>query len=88
MYFIEHSLFPENMQPLIITAAPYGPEWLPRDVEGLPLSGPSCLPASRFLHWASRKCDIHADVRVRPVSSGTISLSSNTRTVQSTESKE
>ncbi len=38
MYFTEDSLFPENMQPLIITAAPYGPEWLPGDVEDLPLS--------------------------------------------------
>ncbi len=38
MYFTDDSLFPENMQPTIITAAPYGPEWLPGDVEDLPLS--------------------------------------------------
>lgn len=38
MYFTDDSLFPENMQPLIITAAPYGPEWLPGDVEDLPLT--------------------------------------------------
>lgn len=38
MYFTDDSLFPENMQPLIITVAPYGPEWLPGDVEDLPLS--------------------------------------------------
>ena len=31
MYFTDDSLFPENMQPLIITAAPFGPEWLPGD---------------------------------------------------------
>src|SRR5262245_40942596 len=31
MYFTDDSLFPENMQPLIITAAPYGPVWLPED---------------------------------------------------------
>jgi uncharacterized protein (DUF849 family) len=31
MYFTDDSLFPENMQPLIITAAPYGPSWLPGD---------------------------------------------------------
>ena len=36
MYFTDDSLFPENMQPTIITAAPYGPEWLPGDVEDLP----------------------------------------------------
>jgi uncharacterized protein (DUF849 family) len=38
MYFTDDSLFPENMQPLIITVAPYGPEWLPGDVEDLPLT--------------------------------------------------
>jgi len=38
MYFTDDSLFPEHMQPTIITAAPYGPEWLPGDVEDLPLS--------------------------------------------------
>ena len=38
MYFTDDSLFPENMQPTIITAAPYGPEWMPGDVEDLPLS--------------------------------------------------
>ena len=37
MYFTDNSLFPENMQPLIITAAPYGPEWLPGDAD-IPLS--------------------------------------------------
>lgn len=35
MYFTDDSLFPENMQPTIITAAPYGPEWLPGDVDEL-----------------------------------------------------
>jgi uncharacterized protein (DUF849 family) len=38
VYFTDDSLFPENMQPLIITAAPFGPEWLPGDVEDLPVS--------------------------------------------------
>ncbi|WP_228061385.1 3-keto-5-aminohexanoate cleavage protein [[Phormidium] sp. LEGE 05292] len=38
MYFTDDSLFPENMQPLIITAAPFGPEWLPGDVEDIPVS--------------------------------------------------
>src|SRR5512136_3297353 len=37
MYFTDDSLFPENMQPLIITAAPYGPEWLPGDCD-IPVS--------------------------------------------------
>ena len=38
MYFTDDSLFPENMQPLIITVAPYGPQWLPGDCADLPLS--------------------------------------------------
>jgi uncharacterized protein (DUF849 family) len=37
MYFTDDSLFPENMNPLIITAAPFGPEWLPGDCD-IPLS--------------------------------------------------
>ena len=31
MRYTDDSLYPENMQPLIITAAPYGPTWLPGD---------------------------------------------------------
>ncbi len=31
MYFTDDSLLPENQDPLIITAAPYGPVWMPSD---------------------------------------------------------
>ena len=31
MRYTDDSLYPENMAPLIITAAPYGPTWLPGD---------------------------------------------------------
>jgi uncharacterized protein (DUF849 family) len=31
MNFIDGSLFVENMEKLVITAAPYGPEWMPSD---------------------------------------------------------
>ena len=31
MYLLDGHLFPENQAPLVITAAPYGPEWLPSD---------------------------------------------------------
>jgi uncharacterized protein (DUF849 family) len=31
MNFLDGSLFPENQQKLVITAAPYGPEWSPED---------------------------------------------------------
>ena len=37
MYYTDDSILPENMAPLIITAAPYGPEWLPGDAD-IPLS--------------------------------------------------
>ena len=33
MYYTDDSILPENMEPLIITAAPYGPEWLPGDAD-------------------------------------------------------
>ena len=32
MYFTDDSLLPENMPPLMITAAPYGPMWMPQDL--------------------------------------------------------
>ena len=31
MYLLDGHLFPENQEKLIITAAPYGPEWIPED---------------------------------------------------------
>lgn len=37
MFYTDDALFPENMPPLIITAAPYGPEWLPDDCD-IPVS--------------------------------------------------
>ena len=39
MYFTSDSLLPENQQPLIITVAPYGPQWLPSDYpEDIPVT--------------------------------------------------
>jgi hypothetical protein len=35
MYFTDDSLFPENMRPLVITAAPYAPAWLPGDASDI-----------------------------------------------------
>ena len=31
MYFTQDSLLPENQAPLMITAAPFGPQWMPSD---------------------------------------------------------
>jgi uncharacterized protein (DUF849 family) len=38
MIYTDDSLFPENMLPLVITAAPYGPTWLPGDAEDIPVT--------------------------------------------------
>lgn len=39
MYFSDRSLLPENQPPLIITAAPYGPTWIPSDFpEDIPVT--------------------------------------------------
>ena len=39
MNFLDGSLFPENQQKLVITAAPYGPEWIPSDFpEDIPVT--------------------------------------------------
>jgi uncharacterized protein (DUF849 family) len=41
MNFIDGSLFPENQEKLVITCAPYGPEWMPADFpEDIPVSIP------------------------------------------------
>lgn len=39
MHFLDGHLYPENQDKLIITAAPYGPEWIPSDYpEDIPVS--------------------------------------------------
>ena len=39
MNFLDGSLFPENQQKLVITCAPYGPEWEPSDFpEDIPVT--------------------------------------------------
>jgi uncharacterized protein (DUF849 family) len=39
MNFLDGSLFPENQEKLVITAAPYGPEWIPSDfAEDIPVT--------------------------------------------------
>lgn len=39
MHFLDGHLFPENQDKLVITAAPYGPEWIPADFpEDIPVS--------------------------------------------------
>jgi uncharacterized protein (DUF849 family) len=38
MQFLDDSLFPENQQPLVIQAAPFGPEFLPGDSDDIPVT--------------------------------------------------
>ncbi|TDY21565.1 uncharacterized protein (DUF849 family) [Paraburkholderia sp. BL6665CI2N2] len=39
MHFLDGSLYPENQQPLVITAAPYAPSWVPSDFpEDIPVT--------------------------------------------------
>ena len=39
MNFLDHALCPENQEPLVITVAPYGPEWMPSDFpEDIPVT--------------------------------------------------
>lgn len=38
MHFMDDSLLPENQDPLIIQAAPYGPQWLPGDSDDIPVT--------------------------------------------------
>ena len=38
MHFLDDSLLPENQEKLVIQAAPYGPQWLPGDVDQLAIS--------------------------------------------------
>jgi uncharacterized protein (DUF849 family) len=37
MHFMDDSLLPENQDPLVIQAAPYGPQWLPGDSDDIPV---------------------------------------------------
>jgi uncharacterized protein (DUF849 family) len=38
VHFLDDSLFPENQEKLVITAAPYGPEWEPADADDIPVT--------------------------------------------------
>jgi uncharacterized protein (DUF849 family) len=66
MNFLDGHLFPENQDPLVITAAPYGPEWMPSDFpEDIPVTmeeqvqkAVDCYEAgARVLHLHVRELD-------------------------------
>ncbi len=49
MYFTDDSLLPENQAPLMITAAPYGPLWLPGEPPSVPVNENRSRP-----RWTAR----------------------------------
>ena len=50
MRYTDDALYPENMAPLIITAAPYGPAWLPGDTTDIAVTWDEQVqaPSRRF----------------------------------------
>ena len=73
MNFLDDSLFPENQDDLVITVAPYGPEWMPADFpEDLPITmkehvqkAVDCYNAgATVLHLHVREEDGHGSKRL------------------------
>ena len=63
MYFLDDSLFPENQEKLVITAAPYGPEWEPADFpEDIPLTMDQHVQAAVDC-WNAGATVLHIHVR-------------------------
>jgi len=62
MYYTDDSILPENMQPLIITAAPYGPAWLPTDASDIPLTWDEQVQAAVDCYEAGARV-LHFHVR-------------------------
>ena len=63
MHFLDDSLFPENQEKVVITAAPYGPEWEPADF-------PEDIPVTMDQHvqqavdcWEAGATVLHIHVR-------------------------
>jgi uncharacterized protein (DUF849 family) len=68
MIFSDDSLLPENQEKLIITAAPYGPRWLPRDYPGdIPVTWDAQVQAAVECYNAGAT---HLSVHVRDPKTG------------------
>ncbi len=73
MQFLDDSLLPKNQDKLVITAAPYGPEWMPEDfLEDIPVTmeeqvqkAVDCYNAgASVLHLHCRELDGHGSKRL------------------------
>src|SRR5262245_56838162 len=63
MYFTDDSVLPENQDPLIITAAPYGPAWTPSDYpEDIPVTWDQQVQAAKDCYNAGATI-LHIHVR-------------------------
>src|SRR5690348_4434165 len=63
MHFLAHSPFPENQEKLVITAAPYAPEWEPGDFpEAIPLTMDEHVQAALDC-WNAGATVLHIHVR-------------------------
>src|SRR5215467_13318316 len=63
MHFLDDSLFPENQEKLVITAAPYAPEWEPGDFpEDIPLTMDEHVQAALDC-WNAGATVLHIHVR-------------------------
>ncbi len=62
MYYTDDSILPENMAPLVITAAPYGPAWLPGDASDISVSWDEQVQAAVDCHKAGATM-LHFHVR-------------------------
>jgi uncharacterized protein (DUF849 family) len=62
MYYTDDSLYPENMHPMIICAAPFGPQWLPGDATDLPVTWDEQVQAAKDCYNAGATM-LHIHVR-------------------------
>ena len=72
MYYTDDSILPENMAPLIITAAPYGPEWLPGDAD-IPLTWDEQVQAAVDCYNAGATM-LHVHVRDPATGQGSVNF--------------
>jgi uncharacterized protein (DUF849 family) len=62
MHYTDDALYPENMKPLIISAAPYGPTWLPGDAPDIPVTWDEQVKAAVDCYNAGARV-LHVHVR-------------------------
>jgi uncharacterized protein (DUF849 family) len=62
MYYTDDALYPENMQPMIICAAPYGPQWVPGDASDIAVTWDEQVQAAKDCYNAGATM-LHIHVR-------------------------